>query len=350
MRPDLKRFRDLLLRALLGLLAAALLAAVGALTCLSFWRSGKLAALEARSSVAPTSAGPVEYQARGEGPAVLVLHGGFGGFDQGMMFIPGLTDAGFRVIAPSRPGYLRTPLSAGATDEAQADAMAALLDTLGVRRAAVAGISAGGPVALQFALRHPDRTAALVLACAITRKTEPTLPGRSSLAYWGLHSGALADLGSWRCDRSVRESTRQAVGFAFRACSLATREQRARLVDRVLAAPEQLASFQQLADSLTPLSARLPGLRNDYRRITELADLPFERVCAPTLIVHGTLDKAVTIDHARLAAARIPNATLRALEGADHLLMLGPHRDDVTEAVTGFLRAHLGDTTAAAAR
>ena len=339
MSPDIKRLRNILLRALLGLLAAALLAAAAALAGLELWRAGKLAKLEARSTVAQTAKGPVEYQARGDGPAVLVLHGGFGGFDQGMMFLPGLSgDGGFRVIAPSRPGYLRTPLSTGETDEAQADAMAALLDTLGVQRAAVVGISAGGPVALQFALRHPDRTAALVLACAITRKTEPTLPGRTSLAYWGLRIGALADLGSWRCDRSVRESTRQSVGFAFRACSLATRQQRARLVDSVLAAPEQLASFRQLADSLTPLSARLLGLRNDYRRITELADLPFEQIRAPTLIVHGALDKAVTIDHARLAAARLPHATLCQLEGADHLLMLGPHRDAVKKIITGFLR------------
>jgi len=91
---------------------------------------------EAQSVVAQTRAGPVEYASRGGGPVVLVLHGGFGGFDQGHLFIPGLAEAGFSVIAPSRPGYLRTPLSTGETNEEQADAMAALLDTLGVRRAA----------------------------------------------------------------------------------------------------------------------------------------------------------------------------------------------------------------------
>jgi len=336
----MNRLRTIALRSALGLFVLALLAAASVACCLAVWKRGKLAALETQSVVAQTRAGPMEYASRGDGPAVLVLHGGFGGFDQGQMFLPGLTEAGFRVIAPSRPGYLRTPLATGATDEQQADAMAALLDALGVRRAAVAGISAGGPVALQFALRHPDRTAALVLACAITHKTAPALPSRASLAYWGLHCGALADLGSWRSDRTVRASPRQAVAFALRACSLAPRALRARLVDGVLADPDQRASFQQLADSLTPLSARLPGLRNDYLRITQLADLPFERVLVPTLVIHGTADKAVPFDHARLAATRIPGAAFCELRGADHLLMLGPHRNEVKQTVADFLRLH----------
>jgi pimeloyl-ACP methyl ester carboxylesterase len=338
----MKHLRAILFRAALALLALALLIGAATAAGLAVWRRGKLDALEAQSVVAQTRAGPVEYASRGGGPVVLVLHGGFGGFDQGLLFIPGLAEAGFRVIAPSRPGYLRTPLSTGETNEEQADAMAALLDTLGVRRAAVVGISAGGPVALQFALRHPERTTALVLACAITMKTAPIIqPDRSSLTRWGLHSRVLADLGSWRGDQIARESPRQALAFAFRACSLAPHKQRIRLVDGVLADPEQFASFRQLMDSLTPLSARLPGLRNDYRRITELADLPFEHVRAPTLIIHGTLDKAVTVDHARLAAARIPDAAFCQLEGADHLLMLGPHRDEVTRTVAGFLRKQL---------
>lgn len=335
------RFRPLLIRAALGLCAAALLALAAGAAALSAWARGKLGALAARSQVAQTRAGPVEYASLGQGPAVLVLHGGFGGFDQGLVFLPGLAEAGFRVIAPSRPGYLRTPLATGASDEEQADAMAALLDALGERRAAVAGISAGGPVALQFALRHPERTAALVLVCAITRRTAPELPGWCSPARWGLYCGPLADLGSWRSARAVGEAPRQAVGFALRACSLAPRAQRLRLVDGVLADPAQLARFRSLADSLTPMSARLPGLRNDYSRLTALGDLPFERVRSPTLLVHGTLDRAVPADQARFAAARLPQASLCLLEGADHLLMLGPRRAEAARAVADFLRTPL---------
>jgi pimeloyl-ACP methyl ester carboxylesterase len=338
----MKRLRTILFRSALGLLALALLAAASGVCCLAVWRRGKLAALEAHSVVAQTRAGPVEYASRGDGPVVLVLHGGFGGFDQGQMFFPCLADAGFRVIAPSRPGYLRTPLATGETNEEQADAMAALLDTLGVRRAAVVGISAGGPVAVQFALRHPARTEALVLACAITKQTPPLIARQNSLARrWALHSRVLADLASWHGDKVTREEPRQAMSFAFSLCSRTPSEQRARLVDGVLSDPGQRALFNRLSDSTVPLGARLPGLRNDLLQITGLADLPFEQIRVPTLIVHGTADKAVKISHAQLAAERIPQATLCQLEGADHLLMFGPHRDEVARTVAGFLRDHL---------
>ena len=65
--------------------------------------------------------------------------------------------AGYRVLTPDRPGYLGTPIVNGGTPERQADLAAALLDTLGIDRVAVVGLSAGGPGAIQFAVRHADR-------------------------------------------------------------------------------------------------------------------------------------------------------------------------------------------------
>jgi pimeloyl-ACP methyl ester carboxylesterase len=70
---------------------------------------------------------------------------------------------GFRVIAMSRFGYLRTPLPADASAGAQADAHACLLDALGIERVAIVAASAGAPSSMQFALRHPQRITALVL-------------------------------------------------------------------------------------------------------------------------------------------------------------------------------------------
>src|SRR5574342_536653 len=101
------------------------------------------------SDVAQTACGAIEYAAVGEGPAILLVHGAGGGFDQ--------------VLEPARFGYLRTPQRADATAAAQADAHACLLDFLKVARAAVIGVSAGGPSAMQFALRHGERCTALVL-------------------------------------------------------------------------------------------------------------------------------------------------------------------------------------------
>ena len=62
-------------------------------------------------TVVDTPSGPVAFREEGEGPPVLFVHGSPGGSDQGMLMARFLAEAGFRVIAPSRPGYLATPLA-----------------------------------------------------------------------------------------------------------------------------------------------------------------------------------------------------------------------------------------------
>ncbi|HET6371293.1 MAG TPA: alpha/beta hydrolase, partial [Nitrospiria bacterium] len=84
------------------------------------------------SRIAETSCGPIEYAVAGEGIPVLVVHGAGGGFDQGLDISMPLVQNGFRLIAMSRFGYLRTPLPEDASAAAQADAHAALLDALNV--------------------------------------------------------------------------------------------------------------------------------------------------------------------------------------------------------------------------
>ena len=105
----------------------------------------------------------MEYADRGDGPVVLVIHGSPGGYDQGLVYGEELKRRGFRIIAISRPGYLRTPLLTGVTMEEQADAIDSLLSTLGFTSCAVLGIAEGAPSALQLAMRHPERVTTLAL-------------------------------------------------------------------------------------------------------------------------------------------------------------------------------------------
>ncbi|HWT78322.1 MAG TPA: alpha/beta fold hydrolase, partial [Candidatus Methylomirabilis sp.] len=118
---------------------------------------------EPAPAIVDTRRGPVEYASFGDGPAVLALHGAMGGYDQGLILARTIGGPGYRFVAVSRPGYLGTPLSAGQAPEEQADLLADLLETLGIREAAVVAISGGGPSAMHFALRHRDRCWALVL-------------------------------------------------------------------------------------------------------------------------------------------------------------------------------------------
>src|SRR5262245_48020810 len=123
------------------------------------------------STVGDTSSGKVEYIDYGEGNAVLVLHGSPGGCDQGAVMGAFLEPRGFRVIAPSRPGYLRTPLSEMTkTQDEQADLELALMDSLGFERLAVMCWSGGGPSPYRLAPKHADRVADLVGLAGANKK------------------------------------------------------------------------------------------------------------------------------------------------------------------------------------
>jgi hypothetical protein len=123
------------------------------------------------SQVVKTAQGRIEYSTAGRGLPVLYIHGAGGGHDMGLLFARRIGDD-FHWICPSRFGYLRTPIPQDASFESQADTYAALLDYLHIEKAAIIGLSAGGPSALLFALRYPNRCAALVLQSAISKTTK----------------------------------------------------------------------------------------------------------------------------------------------------------------------------------
>src|SRR2546423_3120495 len=147
----------------IALLTAALVAAVLILIAYERDIGAARARLATGSQRAQTPCGPIEYASLGSGPALLVVHGAGGGFDQALDMAAPFVASGLRVVLMSRFGYLRTPLPADASPAAQADAHACLLDALKIERAAILGASAGAPSALQFALRHAARCTALVL-------------------------------------------------------------------------------------------------------------------------------------------------------------------------------------------
>jgi len=277
------------------------------------------------SQVAQTPCGPIEYAVAGDGPPLLVVHGAGGGFDQGMDFGVSLVEHGFRVIAMSRFGYLRTPLPADASSAAQADAHACLLDALGIKRVAVAGASAGAPSSLQFALRHPKRITALVL---LVPATYVPRPGGASAVTPTPGIEFLFDT-ALRSDFLLWAAIRLAPGSITRTI-LAT--------DPVLvanASREEQARTAQMMERILPVSSRRQGLLNDAKVIASLERYTLERISAPTLVIGMQDDLYGTYDAARYTAGQIRGTRFVGYPSGGHLWV--GHQQEVTDEIARFL-------------
>lgn len=100
----------------------------------------------------------------GSGEPILFLHGIGGNATNWDPQVAGLSDR-FRCIVWTMPGYGTSPALDDLTFPALADAAARLLDHLGLDQAHICGLSMGGYVAQEMALRHPERCKSLILMC-----------------------------------------------------------------------------------------------------------------------------------------------------------------------------------------
>lgn len=278
------------------------------------------------SEIVQTPCGPIEYASAGTGKPVLVVHGAGGGFDQGMTFKDSLVARGFRVIAMSRFGYLRTPLPADASAEAQADAHACLLDALGIRTVAVIGVSAGAPSSMQFALRHRDRCSALVLLVPAAYVPRPggAPPLRTPEATPLLFDTALeSDFLFWAASYVARSTMMRAI--------LATPPE---VVERASASEQ--ARVDRMLGEILPVSLRRLGLLNDARVTSTLPRYALESIAAPTLAISAADDLFGTFDGARYTAEHVPNGRFVGYPTGGHL-WVGRHDEVVTE-IASFLK------------
>ncbi|GGL24347.1 alpha/beta hydrolase [Planomonospora parontospora subsp. antibiotica] len=286
---------------------------------------------------ATTRLGPIEYDLYGaEGPVLLSVHAGLGGADQGRLFAGWLQQDGFRILSPSRPGYLGTPLESGRTNEEQADLLAALLDELGIDRVGVLAVSAGSPVGYTFAARHPDRIWGLISVGGVS-KPQPAKPASS------LRRTFLNAVGQKLALLTARLSFETIVAGTLDETSTFTEEQQAERTSYIMSTPRVWALFEAMFDTTFPYQERWAGTDNDAVQARR-GDLPLGRIAAPALLIHGTQDGDVPFDHGEFAAARIPRAERHWMERDDHLgFWLSPAADRAQAAARAFLRRHAPD-------
>ena len=263
-------------------------------------------AVDRGGKIAETPVGDIEYAETGDGEPMLVIHGAGGGYDQGLLIGADFAED-YRVIAPSRFGYLKTAVPEDYSPSAQADAHAALLDFLGVEHAIVVGVSAGAPSAIELALRWPGRVSALILL--VPRTYHPT----QSI-------GADASVPS----RTVLRLIESSADLLF---CLAMQISRGSVV-RFFGVPPEVDAHSSPAErerttrimtSVLPLGRRVRGIQADG--LTRISPWPLEQITAPALIISAEDDLYHTLPGARFTAERIPGAELHVLKSGGHLMV-----------------------------
>jgi pimeloyl-ACP methyl ester carboxylesterase len=254
--------------------------------------------------------GTVEYDDRGKGEALLLLHA----FPLARSMWDALGEAlapGWRVIAFDARGFGGSPLGQGPlTMDRIADDALALLDVLGIACAVVGGCSMGGYAALSFARRHPARLRALYLQdTRAGADSAEARQGRQAMAERVLREGAKAAVEAFLPKLLGETTKREQPGLV------------AALAERILA-----ASPQAIANALHGLAARADS------RETLLA------IRVPTLVLVGSEDVLTPPAESEAMAQAIPGARLEIVPRAGHLANL-EQPEAVKGALGGFLKS-----------
>ena len=250
------------------------------------------------------SYGDMSYVDKGNGEVILSVHGIFGGYDQAFDTCKDFA-SGYRILAPSRFGYLGSDMLGSGTPAEQAIAYAELLDRLGIDKVYLLATSAGGSIAIRFALDYPERTKGLILYCS-------AMPPAAKPANYAEYAGPPAFLCNDYAMFLMNPLFEPAMGMD------------ASTIYSMLPVGERKAGVVLDASITNPDMAR----NYDSYIIEDLQ--------VPTLILHAKDDKLASYADVEKAWDRFPNSTLVSFETGGHL-MVG-HEEEVKDAVMAFVK------------
>jgi pimeloyl-ACP methyl ester carboxylesterase len=291
---------------------AAAGAVVGAAAVNASYRKAMQSAterIEAGRQFIDSPEGRIEFAEAGDGPAVLVSHGAGGGFDQALWIGNTFLNDRFRVIAPSRFGYLGTPLPADASPEAQADAYIRVLDALQLDTVPVVGVSAGAPSAMQLCLRYPERCSALALVVPMAFAPERVIVNSEGELFGTiLNLIARSDFFFWTATKIAHGALlKTIVGTPIDVYEKATPAARRRV--------------NAILNGIHPISRRTAGIINDAVISSTLTRYALEEIHTPTLVISAADDLYGTYEPARYTAQHIAGAKFIGFADGGHLLV-----------------------------
>jgi pimeloyl-ACP methyl ester carboxylesterase len=256
-------------------------------------------------NIAQTAKGPIEYRLEGSGPTVMVLNGGHCSRETRLSHEK-LTEHGFSVLTPSRPGYDSTPSAVGKSAQEAADALAALLHTLQIETVDVIAISAAGPTALAFAQQHPGRVRKLILESAVATDWDEQVKRRSRIGF-----GRAAKV-TWLIKVLLHDLTVLDVNVVL---------QRMR--------PDDLAFVKRMLQT----SQASTGFVNDIEhKVENLAT-----ITKPVLVMYSPHDATVSPKNAQRIANEIAASELYEVPSDTHLIWIGNSGKDVWQKRLSFL-------------
>lgn len=249
------------------------------------------------------SYGNMSYVDTGEGETILSVHGIFGGYDQAYDTCKDFS-SDYRIIAPSRFGYLGSDILGDGTPAEQATAFVELLDKLGIDKVYLLATSAGGSAAIRFALDYPERTKGLILYCS-------AMPFTEKPEKYSEYAGPPAFL--------CNDFTMFLISPLFNPI---------------------MGMEPSTIYSMIPIEERKDGVILDAS-VTNLDmarnydDYPIENLQVPTLIFHAKDDKLASYADTEKAVKRFPNCTFISFESGGHLI--AGHGEEIKEVVSKFI-------------
>ncbi len=253
------------------------------------------------------------YDLRGAGNPLVLIHGAQG--DQTMFnnFAPTFT-RNYRVLTFDQRGSGLSEKPHGDYSIAQlADDTATLMTHVGFDRADIIGVSMGGMIALEFALRHANRVRALVLGC--------TTPGGPK----AIRIGGEAFTNAYSSKPMSSEDRGRALAEA--AFTKGYIELHPEII------PAMIEARRQRPIDHVALDGRLKAaMKHDvYDRLS--------RITCPTLVITGKDDALISWENSRLLADKIPNAELVLLGPAGHCFWIEQPEESYS-AIRRFLETH----------
>jgi pimeloyl-ACP methyl ester carboxylesterase len=280
--------------------------------------------------VETAAANRVHLLEKGEGAPVVLLHGS--GVAAGF-FLPLLNElAGVRALAADRPGSgLSDPidLPRHRYHETAVAWLDRLLDTLDLDTTALLGHSAGGVLALRYALTHPDRVTRLVLI------GPPGLPKtRCPLPYRMMATPGVGTLLS-----RIPPSPKSVLRFASFMGEKATLTRHPDLIDLFVVTGRDPLAASALNDEVHVLVSPFALLtRSGWRRDSRLRPDQLRQVATPTLLIWGDREPLGSGPVAQKVTELIPHARLQILPGG-HAPWLGQPAETAA-VVADFVRDH----------